>query len=74
MAFFGLILYGLVRTEEARYYPRVFSSLKTLLGGISIGIVVTLWLEGSFNVFKRRTKTTPIAGGKKGQSERRANF
>jgi len=66
MAFFGLILYGVVRTEEARYYARLFSFSKTFLAGISIGIFVTLWLEGSFNVFKRGTKTIPIARGEEG--------
>jgi hypothetical protein len=52
MALFGLILYEAVYVGEVRH-PRVFIWCKALLGGISIGIFVTLWMEGSLNVFKK---------------------
>jgi hypothetical protein len=69
MSFFGLILYGVVHTEEVRnsLHAHAFNLFKTFLAGMSIGIFVTLWLEGSLNVFKKATKTDPaIAGGKAG--------
>ena len=45
---FGLILYGQYSLRTHALY-----SLKALLGGISIGIFVTLWLEGSLNLLTR---------------------
>jgi hypothetical protein len=58
-----------VHTEEVRnsLHAHAFNLFKTFLAGMSIGIFVTLWLEGSLNVFKKATKTDPaIAGGKAG--------
>ena len=56
MSFFGLILYELVHTE-VRYSFRI---PKALLGGIAIGICLSLWLEGSYNVVRRlREKGQP---------------
>src|SRR5260370_30867344 len=45
MSLFGLILYG-----QYSLGPHAFYFLKALLGGIVIGIFVTLWLEGSLNI------------------------
>lgn len=60
MSMFGLILYGVVDTE-VHYFP--WSLVKQLLAGVSIGIFVTLWLEGSANVFKRcRRRRNPRNG------------
>lgn len=60
MSLFGLILY----TEEVRHSlpAHGFYVVKGSLAGISIGIFITLWLEGSLNLI-RRWKT-----GKTGRS------
>jgi hypothetical protein len=51
MSFFGLVLY-------VRWSPRgnVFYTGRGLLGGIVLGIFVTLFLEGSWNPLKRYRK------------------
>jgi hypothetical protein len=58
MAFFGLALYG-------RYFlgPKTFTSLKAVLAGVSIGIFIALWIEGSMNPWRARKPTEN--GGKR---------
>jgi hypothetical protein len=53
-ASFGLILYE-------RYSSGIhhFVFLKALLGGIAIGVFVTLWLGGSLNVLNRLKRGVP---------------
>jgi hypothetical protein len=61
MAFFGLVLYG-------RYSlgAKTFTSLKAVLAGVSIGIFIALWIEGSMNPLKARRPTTKGRKGRKG--------
>lgn len=51
MSLFGLMLYEAAHTAELRHV-RIIVWAKAFLAGISIGIFVTLWLEGSLNLFK----------------------
>jgi hypothetical protein len=60
MSLFGLILYGMVHAEQSTYS---FRAPKMLLGGIAIGIFVTLWLEGSMNILKKAGKRGQSASG-----------
>ena len=62
MSFFGLLLYEVAQLRSsalthALHLARIF------LGGMAFGIFVTLCLEGSLNVFKRKEI------GKSGQPE-----
>lgn len=54
MAFFGLFLYGVARRNL--HYWRF---TRGFLGGVVVGIFVTLLLEGSFRPFKRREPEPP---------------
>jgi hypothetical protein len=47
MALFGLRFYG------ESLYSNTFNLLKVFLAGITLGIFITLWLEGSLNVLSR---------------------
>jgi len=49
MAFFGLILYS-----RCSVGAKAFTSLKAALAGVSIGIFIALWIEGSMNPLKAR--------------------
>ena len=54
MSFFGVILYEELHPHSP--LARILQLFRHYLTGIAIGIVITLWLEGSFNVFKKATK------------------
>ena len=64
MALFGLVLYGRYSAGPQRFY-----FLKGFLGGLSVGIFITLWLEGSLNLLARLQKagtgstSDPESGG-----------
>jgi len=49
--FFGFLLYDASQEGHVRYL-RLFSWSKAFLAGVSIGIFITLWLEGSLNLLK----------------------
>lgn len=56
MSFFGLFLYAMARSEELRSsaLSHALHLARIFFGGMSTGIFVTLWLEGSANVFKKK--------------------
>ena len=52
LAFFGLILNGRF-PSRTHIFERTFERLETLFAGISLGVFVTLWLEGCLNILAR---------------------
>jgi hypothetical protein len=53
LALCGLSLFGLIIYERYSSSTHAFYTLKGFLGGISVGVFVTLWLEGSLNLLTR---------------------
>ena len=54
MAFFALVVYS----RHVHGAHPVVALVRTILGGVTLGTFITLWLEGSADFFRKNQKTT----------------